>query len=187
MGNVSKIAKHNLGGLVARLRDQGRTNEQILQAVNTHLAGADVVSMASLNRFIASLPEKAVAVVHDPDTTKVVQAQVSSFAEQFEKLNRITHAWLDEAEHARQQGMTDHGPVDLGPDWNARTKVARELREQIKLMGETMERIYNAEQVKLFQESVLEAVSEASPEVAQSIREKLRARTEIRRAALLGV
>lgn len=187
MGNVSKIAKHNLGGLVARLRDQGRTSEQILEAVNTHLAGKDEVSMASLNRFIATLPEKAVAVVHDPETTAVVKTQVATFAEQFEKLNRITQGWLDEAENARTLVVTDHGTQDAGPDWNARTKVAKELREQIKLMGDTMERIYNAEQVRLFQEAVLDAIGEVSPEVAQAIREKLREKTEFRRAALLGV
>jgi hypothetical protein len=183
----SKIDKHNLGGLVARLRDQGRTNAEIHEALTTHLAGKDTISLRSVDTYVRTLPATTVAVIHDPDTTIEVREQVSGFADQFAKLNRITNDWLDEAEKARMFGVNDHGTVDLGPDWNARTKVAKELREQLKLMGDTMERIYNAEQVKLFQDSVLETISEVSPEVAQAIRNKLRSKTEIRKAALLGV
>lgn len=183
----SKIDKYNLGGLVARLCDQGYTNTQIHEAVQSHLKQGQSVSLRSVDTYVAKLPASKVAIVHNPDVSQEVKTQVSTFAEQFTKLNRITNDWLEEAEKARMVGINDHGTVDLGPDWNARTKVAKELREQLKLMGDTMERIYNAEQVKLFQESVLESISEVAPEVAQTIRDKLRQKTEIRRAALLGV
>lgn len=183
----SKIDKYNLGGLVARLRDQGRTTEQIHEAVLSHLTGKDTIGKRALETYLAKLPATTVAVIHDPDTTEVVREQVSAFADQFAKLNTLTNTWLDEAGKARITAFNDHGTVDLGPDWNARAKIAKELREQLKLMGDTMERIYNAEQVKLFQDSVLESISEASPEVAQAIRTKLREKTEVRKAALLGV
>lgn len=183
----SKIDKFNLGALVARLRDQGYTNAQIHEALQSHLKQGQTLTLRTVDAYVAKLPAKTIAVIHDPDTTREVTKQVESFGDQFADLNRIVRDWLNDVKDARVKIVTDHGVQDGGPDWNSRVKVAKELREQIKLIADVMERIYNAEQIKLFQESVLEAVGEASPEVAQAIRDKLRERTEIRRAALLGV
>jgi hypothetical protein len=183
----TKIEKHGLAFAAIALRNEGLEVKEVLARLNAKLNGKDTIGKATLERFFTNLPAASAPVVHNPQVGEIVQAQVMSFGEQFEKLNRMTVEWLDEAETSRLTGVNDHGTVDLGPDWNARTKVAKELREQIKLMADTLERIYNAEQVKLFQESVLEAIGEASPEVAQAVRDRLRERTEIRKAALLGI
>jgi hypothetical protein len=49
-----------------------------------------------------------------------------------------------------------------------------------------MQRVHDAEEVKAFQESVQDAIREASPEVAAAVIAKLRERQSIRKAALLG-
>lgn len=188
MANANKIVKHNLGGVVARLREQGKTVDQILEAINARLNGKDTISSATLRRFIDKLPEAQVVAVHMPEVAQEMGRQVRSFSDQFTNLNEIVEGWLEDVKNSKLTTVTEHGEVvDLGPDWNSRVKVARELREQIKLIADVMERVYNAEQIKLFQESVLEVISEASPEVASAIRDKLKERTDIRRAALLGV
>jgi hypothetical protein len=54
-------------------------------------------------------------------------------------------------------------------DWHARKVAASELRGLLKNYADLMGRIHDAEQVQAFQESVLDAIREASPEVAAAV------------------
>lgn len=74
----------------------------------------------------------------------------------------------------------------LVPDWQARTSVSREMREHLKAYADLMARIFDAQQVQAFQQSVVEAIEEASPEVAHLVLAKLQSKQSIQRAALLG-
>lgn len=74
----------------------------------------------------------------------------------------------------------------LVPDWHARTAVSREMRGHLKEYADLMARIHDAQQVQAFQESVLEAIQEAAPEVAHRVVAKLQEKQTIQRAALLG-
>lgn len=78
-------------------------------------------------------------------------------------------------------------PVDVFvPDWQARVKVAGELRKLLEVYADVMGRIHDAQQVADFQSSVHDAIAEASPEVAQAVVAKMRAKRDARKAALLG-
>jgi hypothetical protein len=95
-----------------------------------------------------------------------------------------------EAERDGEPPDEDAMPEVVGvyvADWQARTTVASQLRETIKLAADLLGRIHDAEQVQLFQQVVMEAVEEADPVTAQRIRDSMRKRQSIRRAALLGV
>jgi hypothetical protein len=78
-------------------------------------------------------------------------------------------------------------PVDvLVPDWMARTRVAKELRQMLELYANVMGRIYDAQQVQDFQRAVLAAIEAADPHVARQVVEHLHKLQDARKAALFG-
>lgn len=72
-------------------------------------------------------------------------------------------------------------------DWQARAAMSRELRELSKVVADLLQRVHDAGQVQAFQQSVEEAISEASPEVANRVLEKMAAKQSIARAQLMGI
>jgi hypothetical protein len=75
----------------------------------------------------------------------------------------------------------------LVADWHARKVAASELRGLLKMFGDLMQRVHDAEQVQAFQEAMMESIREASPEVAAAVIANLRKRQTVRRAAILGI
>lgn len=147
----------------------------------------DRISKSTLERFFSTLPRAVVVQAHKPEVAESVARHAIDFAGQLSQVNEKVVQWLDEAEHANKWGVDSNGnAVELGPDFQSRVMVARELRGQLTLYADMLEKVFNAEQIKLFQEAVLEAIAEADPEVARKVRDKLRERTEMRRAALFG-
>jgi hypothetical protein len=71
-------------------------------------------------------------------------------------------------------------------DWHARKVASSELRGLLKMFGDLMQRVHDAEQVQAFQEAMMESIREASPEVAAAVIANLRKRQTVRRAAILG-
>jgi hypothetical protein len=59
-------------------------------------------------------------------------------------------------------------------------KAAGELRGQAQLLATLLEKVHSAEQVKVFQETVLAAVQEAAPDVRAAIGDELRRRLAAR-------
>lgn len=93
---------------------------------------------------------------------------------------------LADADTARAvQGMIG-AVVVMVPDWQARIGVAKEMRQHLEAYANLLDRIHNASQVQAFQRAVVEAIREASPEVAHEVLAKLKTLQQARSAALLG-
>ena len=109
----------------------------------------------------------------------------ADLADTHERLKR----WAVEAEEAVIVLATNSEgePTVTTPDWRARTSVVQQLLNSTKLFADLLERIYATDQVRQFQESVLECVEEADPATAIKLRDKLAAKRSVRQAALLGI
>ena len=187
-----KIIALGLEDLVVDARGRGRSLQQIADELNAELQRRDVaarVSKKSVERYLATLDEATVPAAHAPQAAEANAVIAIAFGDRLTRLDHLLARWLEEAETATttvQVGYGDNASHETVPDWRARTSVAREMRELLKVYADLMQRIHDAEQVRAFQESVVEAIREASPEAATAVLEKLRARQSIARASLLG-
>lgn len=188
-----KIIALGLEDLVVDARGRGRSLSQIADELNAELAARGdttaTVSKESVKRYLATLDRATVPAAHTPQAAQANALVSIEFGRRLQTLDRLVASWLDEAHTAEktvQIGYGDTSTFETVPDWQARTSVAREMRELLKVYADLMQRIHDAEQVRAFQESVVEAISEASPEVAAAVLSKLRGRQSIQRAALLG-
>jgi hypothetical protein len=191
-----KIIALGLEDLVVDARGRGRSLSQIADECNAALAErvplgtpASTVSKESVKRYLATLDRATVAPAHAPQAAEANALVSIEFGRRLTTLDKLLARWLteaDEAERTVQVGMGDTATFETIPDWQARTGIAREMRELLKVYADLMQRIHDAQQVAAFQQSVVEAIREASPEVAASVVAKLRERQSIQRAALLG-
>lgn len=188
-----KVVKYELEDLVLGLRRQGRNREQIAEACNQALDDRDIdddLHPSAIDRYIASLDRESVPEVHRPQAAaKVARVLRVDVIDRMNSLDELLAGWLDEAKSAEktvQVGYGETATYETVPDWHARAAMSREMREHVRAVGELLERVYNAEQVQAFQESVTEAIREASPETAQAVLAKLRDRQSLRARALLG-
>lgn len=174
--------------LVLKMRQKGKTGAEILIALNAEQAkriakgekvGAAKISKSALMRYIATLPAATAAVVHDPKGGGVILKQSINVMQRIAD----TVARIDDL---MPEALAELDPFTQHRNWAAITALMKESRQQSEFYANVLEKVYNAEQIKLFQESVLEAIQEASPEVARIVRDKMREKTSIRRAALLG-
>ena len=85
-------------------------------------------------------------------------------AEQLYKINEQANKLLDELEQ----------------DPNLKLKVMAEIRGQLRLQLEIFQTLYDMKAVQQFQEEVLKAIGEASPDVRQQIINRLRERQAVR-------
>lgn len=188
-----KIIALGLEDLVVQARGRGRSLQQITDELNAELAErGDTtarVSKKSVERYLATLDQATVPAAHTPQAAEANAVVAIAFGQRLTRLDQLLAQWLDEAQEATktvQVGYGDTATFDVVPDWQARTSVAKEMRELLKVYADLMGRIHDAQQVKAFQESVVEAIKEASPEVATAVLTKLRSRQSIQRAAMLG-
>jgi hypothetical protein len=172
----TKLARHRLEQYVLDLRDEGKTVDEVMEAVNVALDGDDTISKPTIERFLAARAGRATPALHDPAVANTMVERTVTFAEQFAHLNGTVSQWLAEVQEESREDTTGTGTP---PNWAARIGVARELREQLKMLAAVLDRVYDAEQIKLFQETVLDVIAEASPDMATEIRDRLAARTRI--------
>ena len=135
--------------------------------------------MPAYYRWTAALDKASVPHIHAPQRAAQNAAAGVDITGRIKRTLDQLDEWLPRAEAE----VTEAG----GQNWTAMLRIIREAREQTKLYADLLERVYDIEQVQAFQEHVLAAVQEADPETAERIRESLRRRHDIRRAALLGV
>lgn len=155
------------------------TGERLLEAYqrlgSQRAAASEVgVSVGSAQRFFESLPKAAAPSL--AMQRQVIDAAGTSLWD--------THAAIDENYRRAlrlyqqlEQGITiQHGDhVSLTP---IATNVAalREIREHIKLYAEIAKMLMDIEQIRIFQQTVIEAIREESPAVADRIIARLRER-----------
>ena len=171
---ISKIVRLGLEEMVLKGRENG-------DDLNAHLATLglpDRVSLASLTRYLASLAPAAAPAMHQPQIAPrmaEVALNVGGRAEQalatLDEYLTIAQGELD------QNGQHNHAAI-IG--------YIAESRKQVKLFVDLMDKLYSAQRIAIFQQTVLDAIEEADPEAAAKIRENLRRHHEIRRASLLG-
>lgn len=174
---VSKIVKYGLEELVIDMRNGIGARGAIVDACNDVLRERNVtdrISLGSVRRYLRSLDEEIVAVAHQPRHTERAVGLTLDFAGQFNDLNAKLRRWVEEA---------DTRP---DPNWAERIAMARELRAHLELFVDVMEKLYNAEQARLFQQTVLAVIEEASPEMASDITRRLIESQGLRVRAILG-
>lgn len=195
MASPHKIVKLDLTEVVREGLVDGKTQADILDDLNTELAirhdakpgKPPTIAKASLERYLAAMPEGTVAALHGSDVATKNAAMALDFGHRFKERMTTLDTWLTEVSDSKRTVTIGDNQVDLGPDWQARKAMMSEERRWLQLYADLMERIYNAEQVRLFQAAVIEALREADAEVAQKVEKALRDATEKRAAALLGM
>jgi hypothetical protein len=191
-GPVSKIMELQLEQTVVDARAAGKALDGIVVLCNQDLARRGVeqtVSKSTLKRYLARLAPGTVAAAHEPTAARANAHVAIAFAERLNRLDQLLGMWLEEAVDAQQPvtvGSGDSATVEMVPDWRARGIMAREMRGLLGTYTDLMQRVHDAEEVKAFQESVLDAIREADPNVAAAVIAKLRERQSIRKAAILG-
>lgn len=185
-----KVMQLGLEETILDARRRGLEVSEITRACKDVLAArgsGESITKRSIERYLQRLDKASVAPAHQPQIAQANAMVGIAFMQRVERLDELLGKWLDEAEDAQVPIVNAEGEVvEHIPDWNARTRTAREMREHLKAYADLMQRVHDASQVKAFQESVLEAIQEASPEVAQVVLEKMRGKQDVRRAALLG-
>lgn len=197
MASPNRVIALDLESQAVKLRARGKTMREILAALNEELdkrrhaghpnAPARDLGEKSLARYFASLDEASVPAAHQPQAAEENVALQLQFGKQFVDLNSTILEWLEEAKTARKLvAVAGVGIEDVGPDWDARTKTAKALQQNLDAYGDLLERIYNAEQIKMFREEVLRAIREESPDCARRIQARMQERQSVRIAALTG-
>lgn len=187
MARQSKVLKHGLADLVLELRRKGQSSAQIAKACGER-AGEPFTSK-SIDRHLATVDRASAVEAHVPETAAENARLAVDVAERLNLLDTTIGKWLADVEDAERVTVVGSGQDAYEvrtPDWAARTAVSRELRETAKTVVDLLERVHNAEQIELFQQSVVAAIRAADPDVARKVLEAMRDHHSIRRAALLG-
>lgn len=176
------------------MKDEGASAEEIRHRLNMILEakGSDdrITDRRTIVRFMVKIPSTALA--HRADIAeKGVVRTVNVMDKTVTMIERL-EGWVVEAE---RQGMgldadgnpltdEDGEPITPEPNWYARLGTTRELRNQLQFYADIMERLWNAEQIQQFQETVMSVIADVDPEVAAEIRKRLQEREAIRRSIL---
>lgn len=191
MARPAKIVQLKLEKQALGLRNAGKTLDEAADALNATLSrreGGETVTAKAVQRYWASLDQESIVPAHRPQVAARNADMGMNLGGDIHDLHDKLKAWLEQAEDAKSY-VYDKDGVLVGEDidWRARTSVAREFRETLKFTAEMLERIYNVEQIKVFQQTVLETIAEASPELQGEIKRRFEVNQQIVRAKLLGL
>lgn len=193
MANQGKVVKLGLEEVVLSSRERGRSLAQIAADCNAALRAQrskDTVSKPAVERYLATLDKASVAPAHQPQLAERNARTAIDFAGDLHGLRDKVSGWLEEADTATRTVMVGYGEsayTEIEPHWDARTKVAREFRELLKLYADVMERVANAQHVQEFQRIIFDAIKDADAETANKILASLRKVREARQAGMLGL
>jgi len=112
---------------------------------------------------------------------QIVDRQLNAM-DQLKKINTLINGELDYIEK-NIETATGQERRELQEQ---RLKHVAEVRKQLGLLLEIAQAIYNAEEVAAFQQSVLEEIGHAAPEVRDRILQRLNERRAIRSTIALG-
>jgi hypothetical protein len=201
MARPSKIVQQKLEDKALQGRNEGLSAQATADRLNAVLkrrGAGETVSERTVDRYWTILDRTTIAPAHQPQNAEQNAALAINVGGDLQRLAATLRAWFEEAQEARvyqflypEAEKDEPAPeplrIDLGPDWKVRLDTSREFRETLKFAADVLERIYNAEQIQVFQATVMECVAAADPVVASEIRRRLGERQEIVRAQLLGV
>ena len=188
MARPSKIVQQKLEDKALEGRNEGLSAQATADRLNTILkrrGAIETVTERTVDRYWTILDRASIAPAHQPQNAQQNAALAINVGGDLQRLCVVLGRWFDEAQQARKPATAED--PDPGPDWQVRLNTSREFRETLKFAADILERIYNAEQIQVFQATVLECVAAADPTVASEIRRRLGERQEMVRAQLLGV
>lgn len=191
----SRIITLELENDVMRLREDRVNIDDITAELNVRLSDrwdgkgeCPTVSKAAVHRYMIKLDKATVPAVHEPGVARANAMRAVNLGADMQDLHEKLKTWMGEAENAKIVFTDKDGNVVSEQiDWKARTGVAQQMINSTKLYADLLERIYAADQVRQFQESVLQAIEQADPATAVRVRDALRGKRSIRQAALLGL
>lgn len=194
MASPHKVVKLQVDDVVREGLADGKTYAEVLDDVNGELAvrhggkrgRPPTVSLSALERYIGSLGEGAAPALHSREVAEANARIVLDFEARFQKRMATLDTWLEEVETAGRSMQVNGATVDLGPDYSARKAMMSEERRWMELFVDLMERLYNAQQVQQFQDSVMEVLRDADPKLAQEVAARMQAKVTTRAAAILG-
>lgn len=140
-----------------RLVDSGRTQSEAAKELG--------VSRQAVSKRLQELRGKTSRAIVAKKVEQVVNKKLDA-VEQLKNINERANQLLNEVED-------DPGMV---------VRVMAEIRGQLKLQLEIFQTLYDMKSVQEFQDAVLEAIGEASPEVRNAIISKLNNKRSIRQA-----
>lgn len=204
-----KIVQLALEETVLDGRRASRSNAQIALACTQALWDRDMegsVSEAAVKRYLATLDEHTIPALHAPQAAEQNAVIAVDVVARINRLDELLQKWIEQAENAGRSKwgvMWDQvqqkviaadeagdaiEPVEIFEvDWQARSHMATVMLKHLAQFTDLMERLFDAEQVKAFQQEVMTAIEEADPATARKIVERLQSRQSAVRARLLGV
>jgi hypothetical protein len=191
MPRPSRIIALGLEHDALALRNGGKTADQATAHLNETLAlrgAGDQVARSVVERYWASLDKESIAPAHRPQVAEENARVGVTIGSDLQSLRDEIAQWMQEASNAKSFVYGKDGAVvaeDI--NWSARTSVAREFRETLKFTADVFERIYNMENIRIFQQTVLETIAEASPELQREVKRRFEANQQIVRAQMLGM
>jgi hypothetical protein len=172
-------------------RNAGKTLDELRDRLNALLkkrGSREAVTVRAIERYWATLDRASVVPAHQPQLAERNADVGMKLGREIQQLHHKLHRWLDEAEDAKSATYDSDGSViSEDVDWRARTSVAREFRETLRFTAEMLERIYNVEQIRVFQQTVLETIGDVSPEMQRDVKRRFEANQQVVRAKLLGL
>jgi hypothetical protein len=194
MPRPAKIVQLGLERQAIAARNAGMTGREARDRLNAILKRRGEVKSVTdraVERYWATLDGASIAPSHQPQLAERNADLAINIGGNLSELSECVRGWFEEAKEARVtrvvKGNDEPEAVDCGPDWPVRLNTAREFRKLLRFSADILERIYNIENIRVFQETVLEAVGEASPEVQREIKRRFEGKREIVRARLLGL
>jgi hypothetical protein len=160
MSRPLKITALGLEQQALKARADGLTVRQVADRLSATLRRrgvADTVSHSMVERYFAGLDKATVPLAHRPQAAVANAQLVVDVAQR----TRDSLLRLDQLLPVAEAEVTAAG----GKNWAAILGVLRESREHVRAYADLLERVHNAEQIAAFQQSVVDALQETSPDL----------------------
>lgn len=169
MGRPGKIAKYGLEVEATELRGQGKSLDEIASILSAKLPPGETLSRMAVARFFDSTPKAVRQVVRATRRrcAEVVSAQMR-WIDRFQKIHQRTWDILAKLEGENRPHLVH--------------RYIAEVRKQLTLEADIIRMLADAQEIKLFQETVLEVVGEVAPDAREEILRRLERRRALRSA-----
>jgi DNA-binding Lrp family transcriptional regulator len=156
---------------LARLHAQGLGVSQIARALGV---GKSAVSRRLKRLKARSIPPGEVIDIERQEKPKPIERKLDAFG-QLEHINQLCNMELD----FLQESLANCKPLQRPIIQKQQLAHVQEIRAQIKLLAEIAQAVTHYEEVKKFQEIVLQEIGNVSPEARDKILSRLEKRSSI--------
>jgi predicted transcriptional regulator len=153
--------------LARRMVDQGKTQTEIARYFG--------VSNAAVSKMFKKMGGYVPRVVAFEKASELVEEKIDAMG-QLRRINGLIHSELDHIEESLKTAPKEERRALQ----DQKLKHVGEIRKQLGLLLNIAQALYNVEEVKLFQETVLEVIGSASEELREKIVRDLQQRRALR-------